>query len=47
MEHVVRFLGLMGAFEHDADLCMGELSKSLTGQAYTWYTNLKACSSHD
>lgn len=39
---MAHFLDYMGAFSHEADLCMRELSTSLLDWAYTWYVNLRA-----
>ena len=41
IEHVSKFLDTMGPLVRDEDLCLCEFSKSLSGCAYTWYTNLK------
>lgn len=45
-KRVVPFLDSMRVFPYDADLCMREFLKSLTGLAYIWYFNLKPCLVH-
>ena len=41
IEHVNKFLDSMGPFAGNGDLCLRELSKSLTDRAYTWYSTLQ------
>lgn len=46
-EHIARFIDWMGPFTHDAELCLWEFLKSLTGHVYTWYLNLMPWSIND
>lgn len=46
-EHVFHFIETMGRHFHNIDICLKELSKSLTDKAHTWYANLKPSTVHD
>ncbi|KAB2633851.1 hypothetical protein D8674_038218 [Pyrus ussuriensis x Pyrus communis] len=39
-EHISRSINDLGSHAGDCNLCLKELSKSLTDRAYTWYTTL-------
>ena len=41
IEHVSKFIDILGPYAADEDLCLWEFSKSLCDRAYTWYTGLK------
>lgn len=41
IEHMSKFIGSLGPYVANKDLCLLEFSKSLCGSAYTWYTGLK------
>ena len=45
-EHIIQFIDDLGIFSHDLELRMGEFSKSLGDQAYSWYANLTPRSIH-
>jgi len=39
-EHIRRYVDALTAHSHDHELRLREFSKSLEGQAFTWYTSL-------
>lgn len=45
-EHISYYIDTLGQYAVDLELQLREFSKSLSGCAYTWYTNLKAGSIH-
>ena len=41
MEHLSRFVHIVGPYAGDQELCLREFAKSLVDRAYTWYTTLR------
>lgn len=41
-EHISYYFDTLGQYAVDLEIQLREFSKSLSGCAYTWYTNLKA-----
>ena len=41
VEHVSRFIHIMGPYARYKELCLKEFAKSLVDRAYTWYTTLR------
>ena len=41
MEHLSRFVHIVGPYIGDQELCLREFAKSLVDRAYTWYTTLR------
>ena len=41
IEHVSKFIDIVGPYTVDKDLCLREFSKSLCDRVYTWYIDLK------
>ena len=41
MEHLSRFVHIVGPYIGDQELCLREFAKSLMDIAYTWYTTLR------
>ena len=41
MEHLSRFIHIIGPFAGDREMCLREFSKSLVDRAYKWYTTLR------
>ena len=42
IEHMSKFMDIMGLYAGDEDLCLCKFSKSLSDRAYTWYIGLRS-----